>query len=860
MPQEFTRNRITLNASSGDALVIGASDSNVLKTVHTVPANAQDNVILEVVTGGSVTTNFEVSIYKNADLVKTLAVVGGKKSTVEVSNLQAGDLIKIKHPLSLSVNTDILPDTPSVTDGLKWYSNADPYGPYAGSDSLGSATLLATPGTTPTNVHQYHYYPSAGLAVWYDNASYTWRMYEAATSTVVSSVQDSTYYSNTYSAAFSDRWIVGKTTSYTYTIAVDLESKTLSAGRNGSGSYYELPMSATNDPDQFFLFYSGSSYVYVATASGTSFTNIAQQSIGYGVNMGDAAVFPDGNTYMVVGGTGTSNALQVLKWDGSSITTYSSTGVTSGVYVTGAIAIPQRNELWLFGYNAQDGASSDKGNAYKFNVSTSTWTKYVDAIGVSDGFTNATTQRKLFYSATDDLIWLSQEAYSGDVNQFLGFDPDTQTITRTAKYFSDPNAYVAVSTSHYPATLGSGSGEYYTTNLSGNGPYIRRASDDAVYHDSSRSDRGGAYSTCWGPMSLHVASSTMYRFEDDRNVYLYDVGSTPMSWRSADTTVFTAYSTSSTYARVLFNWVDDANDKLYYTDYFGALYSFDINPATGALSNNTLLSSSSTAQSLAVPGATYSTGYRPVYLPSSGYHMSFNSSTGYMDVGDVRTETRIDGWDSSPYSISGYYNRYAQHIAVYTEGGYDYCAFMMYYSGTYYLQFLRVSSTGAVTALGTPSLNSTSGSHEIASWVDTGNATYPHRFLYVDNAIRGINVNMKTGQRSATVVTTTLNTDLGIDANPSYVLVMPHKKAIGGSQSNIQTNHDQYVGAVYYSPPSGSGVGGLAVSPAMGGRKMSNDAYTLDGFDQSTAEEKNNIIASFSTKTDGYVNRVTTTA
>lgn len=165
MAQEFTRNRITLNASSGSELVIGAADSNVLKTVHTVPASAQDNVIIEIVTGTNVTENIEVSIFKNADLVKTLAVVGGKKSVVEINNLQAGDLIKIKHPLSLDFDDALFPSSKVITDGIVFKSEGQ--NTMLMSNADGSDEILLYdglnggihPSRTKGSIDFYHYYP-----------------------------------------------------------------------------------------------------------------------------------------------------------------------------------------------------------------------------------------------------------------------------------------------------------------------------------------------------------------------------------------------------------------------------------------------------------------------------------------------------------------------------------------------------------------------------------------------------------------------------------------------------------------------------------------------------------------------------
>ena len=868
MAQEFTRNRITLNASSGSELVIGSADSNVLKTVHTVPASAQDNVTLEIVTGTSVTENIEVSIYKNTDLVKTLAVVGGKKSIVEINNLQAGDLIKIKHPLSLDFDDTLLPSSQVITDGIVFksegqntmlMSNAD------GSDEIlldDAADGGIDPSRSTGSIDFYHYYPSAGVAVYMQSG--TWYMYDSATQTETSSVTDATYYLNALNSSYSDNWILTWNDSYFAAIAVDLDAKTLTTGTTttsldrGYGGYFP-----TSDPDVFITGGNQNSDVEAIRFSGTSSTTLDSVSVTRVIFGAGGYGFSDGCFYGVYSDTSGSYVPDIVKWDGTSLTV---TPYTTGTGCQTMVSIPSRNEVWWAGYNGSDGAAGNYANLYKYDTTTQTFTKYASAISESIGFANMTTAKMSHYDSENEIWWIAGQTTS-PITWFIGID----VATGTAKYKKVAqvwNGGAGANDESYTETYGSGNNAIVAYNRRGGSPIIYKFESGNYYYDQSDTDR--TWGDVWGVGAFHNASETFYRFEDDGNCYLFDTSGATPSWRSSDTTAFSSYTTSSTDRRVLYSWVDDANNKLYYIDYQGDVYTFDINSGTGALSNNAVIGTADGAPTGFLNFDANATGVRPKYLASTGLHYYNHAGTVY--AADITTDTVSYSQAGSNPEASANQQQTLDLIPNADTGtGYDWLVYPRDASTS--VQYLRINATSFSNGR-TDSLPADVQTVAFVPWPRSasGNSNYPYQVIFGNGSTTAYAVDITA---AATSAETSSYTPFDTPANllgysmAGYTQLCVHKDwhAVATNYNYVGPSNSYTAAVFHLLSPAVSAGGKGAYEPGYGGVDINEVAdsgrsktETSQPIQQSSAAEKTALEATYSTKTDGYVNRVTTTA
>lgn len=869
MAQEFTRNRITLNASSGSELVIGAADSNVLKTVHTVPASAQDNVILEIITGTSVTENIEVSIYKNTDLVKTLAVVGGKKSTVEINNLQAGDLIKIKHPLSLDFDDTLMPTSQVITDGIVFksegqntilMSNAD------GSDEIlldDAADGGISISRSKASIDFYHYYPEAGVAVYMEFGN--WYMYDAATQTETSTIYDGTYYTNAINSSYSDNWILTWNDSYFAAIAVDLDAKTLSTGvkttalDRGYGGYFP-----TSDPDVFISAANTSSSVGAIKFTGTTYSSLGSVSVTRAMNGAGGYGFSDGCFYGVYSDNSSSYVPDIVKWDGTSFTV---TPYTANTGCQTMVSIPSRNEVWWAGYNSADGASSNYANIYKYDTTTQTFTKYAEVISEFIGFANMTSEKLSHYDSENQVWWIANQFKPNTITSFTGID----VATGTAKYRKVALGRTGGSSGNaisYTETYGSGNNAIAVYNRRGGTPLIYKFESGNYYYDDTNTDR--TWGDVYGIGAYHSASETFYRFETDGNCYLFDTSADTPSWRSADTTAFSSYTTSSTDRRVVYSWVDDANNKLYYIDYQGDVYTFDINSSTGALSNNAVIGTADGAPTGFLNFNGVTDGVRPKYLASTGLHYYVEASTIY--AADITT-------DSISYSASGYaeqpanYGQQTVDVIPNADTGTGYDWMVLAVGGGTYLNYIRINASDFSNSR----TDATTYDVDTVCFVPwprsaSGNASYPYQVIGGFNSTTAEAWDITAAATSAETGT---YTPFGTPADIAQIAMGGYSHFSVHKDWQAIVTHYYYVGSsnsyasiiFHHLSPAVSAGGKGAYEPGYGGIDTAEVAQsgrslteTSQPLTQTTSAQKTSIEATYSTKTDGYVNRVTTTA
>lgn len=868
MAQEFTRNRITLNASSGSELVIGGADSNVLKTVHTVPASAQDNVTLEIVTGTSVTENIEVSIYKNTDLVKTLAVVGGKKSIVEINNLQAGDLIKIKHPLTLDFDDTLVPTSQVITDGIVFKSEGQ--NTILMSNADGSDTILLddaadggmSASRAKASIDFYHYYPEAAVAVYMQSG--TWYMYDAATQTETSSVNDATYYSNALNSSYSDNWIVTWNDSYGAAIAVDLDAKTLTAGAKstgldrGYGGYFP-----TSDPDVFITAGNQNNTVLALRFSGTTYSTLDSVSVNRAELGAGGYGFSDGCFYGVYSDNSSSYVPDIVKWDGTSLT---ATSYTTSTGCQTMVSIPSRNEVWWAGYNNADAAGANYANLYKYDTTTQTFTKYASAISEYMGFANMTTEKLSHYDSENEIWWIAGQI-SSPITWFIGID----VATGTAKYKKVAQAWnggAGANDESYTETYGSGNNAIVAYNRRGGSPIIYKFESGNYYYDQSDTDR--TWGDVWGVGAFHNASETFYRFETDGNCYLFDTSADTPSWRSSDTTAFSSYTTSSTDRRVLYSWVDDANNKLYYIDYQGDVYTFDINSGTGVLSNNAVIGTADGAPTGFLNCNAVTNGVRPKYLASTGLHYYNHSNTLY--AADITTDTVSYSLAANTAETSNYQQQTLDLIPNADTGtGYDWLVYVA--DGLTSVYYVRVNASSFSNGR-TDTMPVAMQTVAFVPWPRnaSGNSSYPYQVIFGNNSTTAYAVDITAASTSAeTASYTPFDTPANLIGYSmgGYTQLCVHK-----DWHAVATNYlyvgpsNSYTAAIFHhlSPavsaggkgPYEPGYGGIDIGEvADSGRSKTETSQPLQ---QSSADDKTTIEATYSTKTDGYVNRVTTTA
>jgi len=871
MAQEFTRNRITLNASSGSELVIGAADSNVLKTVHTVPASAQDNVTLEIVTGTSVTENIEVSIYKNTDLVKTLAVVGGKKSIVEINNLQAGDLIKIKHPLSLDLDDTLFPSSQVITDGIVFksegqntmlMSNAD------GSDEI----LLADaadggihPSRSAGSIDFYHYYPSVGVAVYMQSG--TWYMYDASTQTETSSVTDATYYPNALNSSYSDNWILTWNDSYFASIAVDLVNKTLAVGVNttaldrGYGGYFP-----TSNADVFISAYNSSSTVAAIQFSGTTYTFLDSVSVTRSLDGAGGYGFSDGCFYGVYSDNSGSYVPDIVKWDGTSLTAIP---YTTGTGSQTMVSIPSRNEVWWAGYNGSDGAAGNYANLYKYDTATQTFTKYASAISESIGFENMTADKLSHYDSENEIWWIANQS-SLTITSFTGID----VATGTAKYKKVAHSRTGGSSSNYVSyteTYGSGNNAIAVYNRRGGTPLIYKFESGNYYYDDTSTDR--TWGDVWGVGAFHNASETFYRFEDDGNCYLFDTSGATPSWRSSDTTAFSSYTTSSTDRRVVYSWVDDTNNKLYYIDYQGDVYTFDINIGTGALSNNAVIGTADGSPTGFLNFDATTTGTRPKYLASTGLHYYFSGTNLY--AADITTDSISYNTSSSLASPPNpSYGQQTMDLIPNADTGTGYDWLVYPSNGVATMNYHRVGASSFDSYDSDTSIGAIMVTVCFVPWPRSagGNLSFPYQVIAGDSTTTAYAYDITAGSSTSEI---SQYTPFGTPSNIAGISMNGYDHFSVHKDWHAIVTQSIYVGSsssysnmiFHHLSPAVSAGGKGAYEPGYGGVDIGEVAKsgrskteTSQPIRQSSAADKTAVEASYSTKTDGYVNRVTTTA
>lgn len=689
-------------------------------------------------------------------------------------------------------------------------------------------------------------------------------MYDAASRTETSSVTYATYYLNALNSSYSDNWIVTWDDTYGATIAVDLEAKTLKFGANttsldrGYGGYFP-----TSDPDVFITGGNQSNTVLALRFSGTTYTQLDSTDITRGELGAGGYGFSDGCFYGVYSDHGISYVPDIVKWDGTSLTV---TPYTTNTGCQTMVSIPSRNEVWWAGYNNADSAGSNYANLYKYDTTTQTFTKYASAISEYIGFDNMTQPKMSHYDSENQVWWIANQT-STPITSFTGID----VATGTAKYrkiAQSWNGGAGSTKDSYTETYGSGNNAIVVYNRQGESPIIYKFESGNYYYDQSGADR--TWGAVWGVGAFHNASETFYRFEDDGNCYLFDTSGATPSWRSPDTTAFSSYTTSSTDRRVLYSWVDDANNKLYYIDYQGDVYTFDINSGTGALSNNAVIGTADGAPTGFLNCNAITNGVRPKYLASTGLHYYNHSNTLY--AADITTDTVSYSGAANTAETSTYQQQTLDLIPnADTGSGYDWLVYVA--DGLTSVYYVRVNAT-SFSHSRTDTMPSAMQTVAFVPWPRnvSGNSSYPYQVIFGNNSTTSYAVDILA---SATSNETASYTPFGTPVSlfnysmGGYTQLCVHKDwhAVATNYTAVGPSSTYTSGIFHHLSPAVSAGGKGAYEPGYGGIDIGEVAdsgrsltETSQPIQQSSTAEKTAVEATYSTKTDGYVNRVTTTA
>ena len=850
MAQEFTREKLSVADAFGNPIYIGVDKT----TIHTVPANSQDTITLYLKFGR--VARCEVTLFRSDgtndyELPEKYMGSSGSIVPVEIKNVQAGNTIKAQLFGAAPNTTIYVTSGERTTDHVQTISRNSTYeiAIYDNKFQTGTPKYLTVNdfnwGTynAPTDfryLRAFKYFPDTGHLAMCTSDGYGagWWVHDIYENRVV-------FYSASYQHAitqYGNAWVGEKfvfvssnplyVIDFTDRANPTLKSNTVNQVGNScygmvkvSNTVFATMSSDYSYPVSTWILNSNNTVSYVATGS----------SPQYSYEVYAADTFADGNFYLAHFSRSGNYYGGLKRIDAS---TGVITGIVNGIsspfdsrYTYKVVACPERNEFWMF---------NGQGN---YNIGKMTTS------GATTNYTSTRTtpynvpQGRCFYDATDDLIYVMNND-----NKWYGWDPDAQAWTRDSLIFTDnswlnngygiPNSIGVVNNGTNDILYGVKSASFLYRNIDTN-------AESAVNTNTQ-----GSWNT-----AHHDASGRIYMCGQNGYLSVINTSGTPSLQQSY---YAPSYGNFSNYAYGL--QVDQANNKLYYSDYLGRLFVADINSTTGALTYN--------SKPVDLSDTTYREHPWVVDIANQYWYIFYTNTVRQYDLSDgslvatfslsnLGIDTGISDYSSNFNFTTTSSTNYGYHNARYDQASNTAYLSCQYYNGAAYrvgvikldLDQIGVNTSSTFAGFAqTVSGNGFLSQLQSDSYLMWGTTTASHQYV--------VDTSTMTAEQIQPVYATSTSYGRTYDSSTSAVyFVDDNGPKVEGQKYNAQASELPLTPDFLVLTRQNYIQNNQAVMGSLGSHTPSDEDYS-----ESTATQRAALDLDKGNGTTGHINRVTTTA